>query len=95
MNRESSISYLKKLYVLLNKLMGETLLGVKYTRSLKTGINSLEKNDLIVKNGTFEVNVKKNINNITVDVKHKSGELIDSHTYDSESLVSTNIIGKS
>ena len=94
MNRKSSISYLKKLYVLLDRLMGETILGTKYTRSLKFGINSLEKNDLIVENGTFKVNIKKNVDNITIDVEHKSGQLIDSHKYDSESILSTNIIGK-
>ena len=58
MDRKDSIINLKKLYLLLDELMGETLLGMKYTRSLKKGISSLEKNRLLVKNNMFQVKFK-------------------------------------
>ena len=95
MNRESSIIHLKKLYVLLDNLMGSTTLGYKYTKSLQKGINSLEKNKLQVDNGTFKVIVENNIDNITIDVAHKNGEIIDTLKYDCQSLLGESIIGKS
>ena len=75
--------------------MGETLLGIKYVKSLRKGIDSLQKNKLVVDNGTFKVNVKNNKDNITINVLHKSGEIVDSHTYDVRSIIDDNIIGKS
>tara|TARA_B000000609_G_C24069707_1_gene291310 strand:- start:259 stop:546 length:288 start_codon:yes stop_codon:yes gene_type:complete len=95
MTRKLSITYLKKLYVFLDNLMGETILGIKYIRSLKKGIESLEKNKLVVDNGTFEVNVKNKENIITINVSHKNGEIIESLEYDAKSVINTNIIGKS
>lgn len=95
MTRKLSITYLKKLYVFLDNLMGETILGIKYIRSLKKGIESLEKNKLVVDNGTFEVNVKNKENIITINVSHKNGEVIESLEYDAKSVINTNIIGKS
>jgi len=95
MKRRDSINYLKRLYVLLDRLMGSSLLGIKYTKSLKRGINSLQKNKLSVDNGTFKVNVNKKKNRITVDISHKNGELIESHTYDQDSLIGEDIIGES
>ena len=75
--------------------MGETLLGIKYVKSLRKGIDSLQKNKLVVDNGTFKVDVKNNKDNITIDVSHKSGEIVDKLTYDSKSVIGENIIGKS
>ena len=75
--------------------MGETILGIKYIRSLKKGIESLEKNKLVVDNGTFKVNVKNKENIITINVSHKNGEVIESLEYDAKSVINTNIIGKS
>ena len=95
MTRKLSITYLKKLYVFLDNLMGETILGIKYIRSLKKGIESLEKNKLVVDNGTFEVNVKNKENIITINVSHKNREIIESLEYDAKSVINTNIIGKS
>lgn len=95
MTRKLSITYLKKLYVFLDNLMGETILGIKYIRSLKKGIESLEKNKLVVDNGTFEVNVKNKENIITINVSHKNGEIIESLEYNAKSVINTNIIGKS
>ena len=95
MNRKSSISCLKKLYVFLDELMGETILGIKYTKSLRKGIESLEKNKLVVDNGTFKVNVKNKEEIITINVFHKNGEIIESLEYDAKSLIGNNIIGKS
>lgn len=95
MNRNLSIKYLKKLHVLLDNLMGETLLGIKYISSLRKGIESLQKNKLVVDNGVFKVVAKKSEDNITIDVLHKSGEIVDSYTYDTKSLIGDNIIGKS
>lgn len=95
MTRKLSITYLKKLYVFLDNLMGETILGIKYIRSLKKGIESLEKNKLVVDNGTFKVNVKNKENIITINVSHKNGEVIESLEYDAKSVINTNIIGKS
>ena len=92
MNRRDSINYLKKLYVLLDNLMGSSLLGIKYVRSLKKGIKSLEKNKLSVDNGLFKVKVNNAKGCITIDV---NGELIDTHTYSPESVISEKIIGKS
>ena len=94
MDRELSIRYLKKLHILLDELMGNTILGTKYIKSLSKGIKSLEKNKLQVDNGTFEVIVENNIDNITIDVSHKSGELIDTLTYDSKSILGDRILGK-
>ena len=45
--------------------MGNTILGTKYIKSLSKGIKSLEKNKLQVDNGTFEVIVENNIDNIS------------------------------
>ena len=80
--------------MLLDDLMGNTVLGSKYIKSLEKGIKSLEKNKLQVDNGTFKVEVENNIDNITIDVSHKSGELIDTLTYDSDSILGDRIIGK-
>ncbi len=95
MKRIDSINYLKRLYVLLDRLMGSSLLGIKYTKSLKRGIKSLQKNKLLVDNGTFKVEVNNKKNRITIDVIHKNGELIESLSYDQESLIGNDIIGKS
>ena len=95
MNRRDSINYLKKLYVLLDNLMGSSLLGIKYVRSLKKGIKSLEKNKLSVDNGLFKVKVNNAKGCITIDILHVNGELIDTHTYSPESVISEKIIGKS
>tara|TARA_R100001594_G_scaffold59590_1_gene93543 strand:- start:658 stop:945 length:288 start_codon:yes stop_codon:yes gene_type:complete len=94
-DRESSILYLKKLHILLDDLMGNTILGMKYIKSLEKSIKSLEKNQLEVENGTFKVEVENNIDNITIDISHKNGELIDTLTYDSNSTLGDKIIGKS
>tara|TARA_R100001594_G_C4045813_1_gene264099 strand:- start:2367 stop:2654 length:288 start_codon:yes stop_codon:yes gene_type:complete len=94
MNRKSSIRCLKKLYVLLNDIMGDTVLGTKYKRSLKKGITSLEKNALEVDNGIFKVQVKNNVDNITIDVLSKEDEIIDSIRYDCDSFINEEIIGK-
>ena len=80
--------------MLLDDLMGNTILGSKYIKSIEKGIKSLEKNKLQVDNGTFKVEVENNIDNITIDVSHKSGELIDTLTYDSTSILGDRIIGK-
>ena len=80
--------------MLLDDLMGNTILGSKYIKSIEKGIKSLEKNKLQVDNGTFKVEVENNIDNITIDVSHKSGELIDTLTYDSKSILGDRIIGK-
>jgi len=95
MNREDSIIILKKLYLLLDDLMGETLLGRKYTKSLKKGIRSLEKNSLLVKNHMFQVKVKNKKGVIIIDVKDLNGEIIESHVYDSKNIISDDIVGKS
>ncbi|MBU46187.1 MAG: hypothetical protein CMD28_02050 [Flavobacteriales bacterium] len=95
MDRELSIDYLKKLYVLLDRLMGETILGIKYVKSLRKGIESLQKNKLEVDNGTFKVNVKNIEDTITIDVTHANGEIIESLEFDSKSILNNNIIGKS
>lgn len=79
----------------LDELMGETILGIKYTKSLRKGIESLEKNKLVVDNGTFKVNVKNKEEIITINVFHKNGEIIESLEYDAKSLIGNNIIGKS
>jgi len=81
--------------VFLDKLMGDTILGTKYTRSLKKGIESLEKNKLVVDNGTFKVNVKNKEEIITINVSHKNGEIIESLEFDAKSIIGNNIIGKS
>ena len=75
--------------------MGETLLGAKYTRSLRKGIKSLEKNNLFVKNKMFKVKVKNKGGVITIDVCDINGDVIDSHKYDSKNVISENIVGKS
>tara|TARA_Y100000768_G_C23925721_1_gene657417 strand:+ start:615 stop:902 length:288 start_codon:yes stop_codon:yes gene_type:complete len=95
MDRELSINYLKKLYVLLDRLMGETILGLKYVKSLRKGIESLQKNKLEVDNGTFKVKVKNKEDIITIDVKHINGDIIESLEFDSSSVITNNIIGKS
>ena len=79
----------------LDELMGETILGIKYTKSLRKGIESLEKNKLVVDNGTFKVNVKNKEEIITINVFHKNGEIIESLEYDAKSLIGNNLIGKS
>ena len=43
----------------LDELMGDTILGTKYIKSLRKGIESLEKNRLEVDNGTFKVGETK------------------------------------
>ena len=77
MNRKKSINYLKKLHVLLNDLMGDTILGTKYIRSISKGIKSLEKNTLLVDNELFNVKVKNSKGVIRIDVSSKTGEIID------------------
>ena len=79
----------------LDELMGDTILGIKYTKSLRKGIESLEKNRLEVDNGTFKVNVKNKEEIITINVFHKNGEIIESLEYDAKSLIGNNILGKS
>tara|TARA_R100000995_G_scaffold23600_2_gene10184 strand:+ start:8932 stop:9219 length:288 start_codon:yes stop_codon:yes gene_type:complete len=95
MNRKSSINCLKKLYVLLNDVMGDTVLGTKYKRSLKKGIKSLEKNALEVNNGVFKVQVTNNVDNITIDVLSNEDEIIDTIRYDCDAFLNDEIIGKS
>ena len=95
MNREDSIINLKKLYLLLNELMGETLLGMKYTKSLKKGISSLKKNRLLVKNKMFQVKVKDKNGVISIDVQDLEGNSIESFKYDSQNVISDDIVGKS
>ena len=75
--------------------MGETVLGTKYIKSLRKGIESLEKNKLVVDNGTFKVNVKNKEEIITINVFHKNGEIIESLEFDAKSIIGNNIIGKS
>ena len=55
--------------------MGSTILGMKYIKSLEKSIKSLEKNQLEVENGTFKVEVENNIDNITIDISHKNGDI--------------------
>ena len=95
MTKRDSINYLKKLYVLLDNLMGESLLGIKYVRSIRKGIKSLERKNLSVDNGMFKVKVNATKGVITIDIKHKNGELIDSHTYNPDSVLDEKVIGKS
>ena len=95
MDRKDSIINLKKLYLLLDELMGETLLGMKYTRSLKKGISSLEKNRLLVKNNMFQVKVKDKNGVITINVQDLKGNTIESFKYDSKNVISDDIVGKS
>ena len=95
MKRTDSINYLKKLYVLLDNIMGNSMLGMKYTKSLRKGINSLQKNKLFVDNGMFKVKVNNSKGAITIDVLHSNGELIDSTTYDPDSVISDKTLGKS
>ena len=95
MDRKDSIINLKKLYLLLDELMGETLLGMKYTRSLKKGISSLEKNRLLEKNNMFQVKVKDKNGAITINVQDLKGNTIESFKYDSKNVISDDIVGKS
>ena len=95
MDRKDSIANLKKLYLLLDELMGDTLLGIKYTRSLKKGIKSLEKNALMVKNDLFQVKVKSKNGVISIDVRDLNGNTIESYKYDSKNVISDDIVGKS
>ena len=95
MNRKKSINYLKKLHVLLNDLMGDTILGTKYIRSISKGIKSLEKNTLLVDNELFNVKVKNSKGVIRIDVSSKTGEIIDTIKYDSRNVISNDTVGKS
>ena len=95
MKRIDSINYLKKLYILLDNIMGNSMLGMKYTKSLRKGIVSLEKNKLFVENSMFKVKVNNSKGAITIDVLHANGELIDSTTYNPDSIISDKTLGKS
>jgi len=92
---KKSIKCLKKLHVLLDDLMGETITGHLYVKSLEKGIKSLEKNKLLVENKIFKVEVANNNGCITIEVLLHNGELIDSMSYDSNNIISDVIIGKS
>ena len=63
--------------------------------SIRKGIKSLERKNLSVDNGMFKVKVNDTKGVITIDIKHKNGELIDSHTYNPDSVLDEKVIGKS
>ena len=92
---KKSIKNLKKLHVLLDDLMGETILGHKYVKSLEKGIKSLEKNKLLVQNSIFRVEVINEGGCITVEVLLHNGEIIDTMSYDCNDIISDSVIGKS
>ena len=82
MTKRDSINYLKKLYVLLDNLMGESLFGIKYVRSIRKGIKSLERKNLSVDNGMFKVKVNdtkgviNSVSNIKVSTDITNKDLI-------------------
>ena len=98
MNRKSSINCLKKLYVLLNDVMGDTVLGTKYKRSLKKGIKSLTLDMSDGGAATFNGAVAAGsltVDNITIDVLSNEDEIIDTIRYDCDAFLNDEIIGKS
>lgn len=95
MDKKSSILHLKKLYLLLSNLMGETILGHKYKKSLRKGIKSLQKNSLCVENSRFKVLVNNRKNRISIEVLTKNGDVVDTLIYDDNNIISGDIVGKS
>ena len=93
MNRKTSISHLKKLYVLIDNIMGDTILGTKYTRSLRKSINSLERNKICVENRFFRVLVKNKKDHIEISILTKNGDVIDTLKYDNSNIISEDNIG--
>ena len=81
--------------MLFNDLMGSTILGTKYIKSLRKAIDSLERNELMVENKIFKVKVENNTDNITIDILSKDDDLIDSIRYDCDSFINEEIVGKS
>ena len=94
-DKSSSIYHLKKLYIFFHKLMGDTILGHKYKKSLKKGISSLEEKNVCVENSMVKVLVENNKDCISIEVLSKDGDVIDTLIYDQNNIISEDIIGKS
>ena len=95
MEKNSAANYLKKLRIVLKNLMGDTILGTKYVRSLNIAINVLEGNHAELITDVYAVNAINHNEGIIVDVFHnESGKLIESIEMGPSSIVDEKNLGE-
>jgi hypothetical protein len=94
MDKKHSIAYLLTLQKTLDDLMGESMLGSKYTRAIQSGIESLANEDLEVESNKYTVKVLEHKGNIYVQVYFTEGGLIETHEYLVEDLIDEDSLGE-
>jgi len=93
MDKKHSIAYLVSLQNTLHDLMGQTIVGSRYTKALGAGIESLANKDIELKSSKFTVKILENKGNIYVNVYFTEGGLIETHEYLIEDLIDENSLG--
>ncbi len=95
MKRNNAIHNLKKLYVLIKDVFGETINGYEYLSSLKLAITYLEQNKLKVSNDKYAIFVDNHDDYISVDICTKRGDLIETIKFENDQLLEDQVSGES
>tara|TARA_R100000152_G_C6779847_1_gene211937 strand:+ start:3784 stop:4071 length:288 start_codon:yes stop_codon:yes gene_type:complete len=95
LKRNNAIHNLKKLYVLIKDVFGETINGYEYLSSLKLAITYLEQNKLKVSNDKYAIFVDNHDDYISVDICTKRGDLIETIKFENDQLLEDQVSGES
>lgn len=95
MKRNNAIHNLKKLYLLIKDVFGETINGYEYLSSLKLAITYLEQNKLKVSNDKYAIFVDNHDDYISVDICTKRGDLIETIKFENDQLLEDQVSGES
>ena len=95
MDKKHSIVYLLTLKDTINDLMGSSLMGNRYTKALKAGIESLSSDDIEVTSNKFVIKVVNDKGNLYVKVFLKKGGWLETHEYLAQDLIDENMLGES
>ena len=94
MNKKHSIAYLLTLRHTLDNLMGQSIMGCRYTKALKAGIDSLATKELEVESSSYTVKVLEEDGDVYVQVYLTNGGLLETHEYLKDNIVDEGNLGK-
>ena len=86
------VTNLKNIKGVLNKIMGDTKLGMKYTESLDIAIKLLTSKEVTLLTKHFSVSAQNINEGVAIDVFYnKTGDIIESFEIDSQDIIEGDI----
>lgn len=79
----------------MSDILGQSVLGYEYKKSLALAIKRLEENKLKVSNSKYAIYVKNKDDYISVDICTKQGHLIETIKFENDQMLDDQLNGES